>query len=379
MSKLQTTPATLDSGGASASPAPSQIARPARIAAAADAAVRAVGHDEWERLAGGFPDHNYRQCWAYAEAMAARVGGATEHLCVASGDRTLGLASVRVKGIPGTGTGIAYVSGGPLVRGGDEDAPSRLEAVLSALAGEYVHRRGLLLRVAPTIGDERWNLEQDQCFLSAGFTPAERQPRYSTILVDISRPASEIRAGLAKKWRYHLGRAEKAGISVVQGSAPELFEQFLPLFDEFVARKSFAVELGADFYARVQSALPEAERMHLAIASVGDEPVAGVVAGLLGDTAVYLLGASNEVGREANAPYLLQWKVIEAAADRGIGWYDLGGIDEEANPGVYRFKARMGGTEMTAPGPYELAPGRVRAAVVHSAERLVRAARARRR
>ena len=266
------------------------------------------------------------------------------------------------------------------MRSGENEAHgSGLAAVLAALVDEYVAGRRLVLRVAPTIGDAAWNLEQERTFLSAGFRPAERMRRYDTILVDIAQSLDDVRANFASKWRYHLRKAEKSEIVVAQGTDPILFEDFRPLFDELVARKSLAVELDADFYGGLQPIMPEHERLHVAIAWVEGQPAAGIVASFLGDTAVYLLGASNELGRRACAPYLLQWKVIEAAAARGVTSYDLGGIDPDGNPGVYRFKARMGGIELSAPGPYEIAPGRVRAGAVRAAERLYRAARARRR
>ena len=339
--------------------------------------LSAVGTGEWRRLAREFSDYNYRHCWDYADAMAKRAGAKSEHVCVATDGWPIGLASVRIKRIPGLGSGLAYVSGGPLVRSTEVASPGwGLDAVLSELVHEYVDRRRLALRVAPVIGDEAWNQEQERRILAAGFRPAEQVRDYSTILVDIARPLDEVRAGLAKKWRYHLGRAEKAEIEVVQGTDPALFDDFMPLFDEFVARKAFAVDLGADFYAALQTNLPEPERLQVAIARIGDQPVAGVVASLMGDTGVYLLGASNEVGREANAPYLLQWKIIETAAATGLKWYDLGGIDPDGNPGVYRFKARMGGSELRAPGPFEIGPGGLRAGLVRTAERLLRAVRA---
>jgi Acetyltransferase (GNAT) domain len=338
--------------------------------------TRAVTRDEWIELASGFGDHNYRHCWDYAEAMAERAGASAEHVCLERDGRPVGLASVRVKRIPGIGTGIAYVSGGPLVR--SLPAGSGLDAALDELIREYVGRRRLVLRVAPAIGDERWNAEQDACFASAGLRPALGVRRHRTILIDIDRPLEEVRAGFAKKWRYELNRSEKQEIHVVQGTDPALLETFRPLFDEFVASKGFDVELGADYYADLQPGLPEDERLHVAIAYIDGEPAAGVVASFLGDTGVYLLGASNDAGRGAKAAYLLQWKVIEAAAARGIRWYDLGGIDPDGNPGVYQFKARMGGVELDHPGPYEIAPSRLRARAVETAERLFRAARARR-
>ena len=65
----------------------------------------------------------------------------------------------------------------------------------------------------------------------------------------------------------------------------------------------------------------------------------------MGDTAIYLLGATNERARELKAAYFLQWQAMLWLKDRGARWYDLGGIDPEANPGGYHFKSGFGGNE----------------------------------
>ena len=352
-----------------------------------DTAVARLGRDllradrdRWIELAGDFEDHNFRQCWDYAAVLAARAGATSESVVVADSGRPVGLASVRVKRLPRTGTGIAYVHGGPLVRRRDAaDGRARLEHVLTALKEEYVDRRRLVLRVAPAIGDDAWNAAQDEGLLAAGFRPRDHLRPYRTILVDIGRSAADVRRGLAQKWRNCLNKAERQDVRVTEGREPRLFGDFHALFDELVARKAIEVDLGADFYAGLQARLPERERLHLAIAWVDGRPAAGVLASIHGNTAVYLLGASNDLGRATNAAYLLQWKVIEAASAAGCRWYDLGGVDPAANPGVHRFKQGFGGTELCAPGPYELAPGRLRGSAVRAAERAYRAASARRR
>jgi lipid II:glycine glycyltransferase (peptidoglycan interpeptide bridge formation enzyme) len=341
--------------------------------------LRQAERREWIDLAAAFDDHNYRHCWDYAAMLAARANAIAENVVALRDGEATGLASVRVKLLPGMRTGIAYIAGGPLVRRCDDGSPRpRLELVLAALKEEYVDRRHLVLRVAPAIGDDQWNLVQDECLLAAGFRAAAHLPPYRTMVVDIGRPLAEVRSGLAKKWRYHLSSAERQAMLVTEGHDPEHFDDFIPLFDELVARKELDVDLGADFYARLQPQLPESERLHVAIAWVEGRPAAGVVASMHGDTAVYLLGASNDLGRTTNAAYLLQWRVIEAAVRRGCTWYDLGGIDPEGNPGVYRFKQRMGGAERSSPGPYEFEPSRLSGTMVRAAERTFRAAAARR-
>jgi hypothetical protein len=339
----------------------------------AECELHRVTREEWIELAAGFHDHNYRQCWDYAAPMANRSNASAENVVVTRAGSPLSLTSVRVKRLPAASTGIAYVSGGPLVRHRrDTDAAERLALTLSALEREYVERRRMVLRIAPAPGDAAWNGVQADCFAAAGFSVAEHLPAYRTMFVDIGRPLADIRAGFAQKWRNSLNKAERQELRVVEGWDETLFAEFSPLFDELVARKAFETPLGPDFYARVQEQLPSAERLLIAIAWAEDEPAAGIVASIHGDTAVYLLGASNDAGRRRNAAYLLQWKVIEAAKARGCCWYDLGGVDVERNPGVYKFKLGLGGDELVSPGPYELAGDRLRRTAVRAAERAFR-------
>lgn len=44
---------------------------------------------------------------------------------------------------------------------------------------------------------------------------------------------------------------------------------------------------------------------------------------------------------------------------KGCCWYDLGGIDPEGNPGVYHFKAGMGGKDMSYIGQFEFSANRL--------------------
>jgi len=119
----------------------------------------------------------------------------------------LALADVRVKSIPLLGTGIAYINGGPLVRRDDGCDAERLGKALSALQTEYVHRRGLLLRVAPPPGWVEWSAAQCAEFITRGFGPSEHMRAHRTILLSIDRPLDDVRRGLSQKWRNNLKRA----------------------------------------------------------------------------------------------------------------------------------------------------------------------------
>ena len=112
---------------------------------------------QWESSVRQFRDYSYRQSWAYGVQLASRRGATTEHVAIRCGGDTIGLADVRIKRLPLIGGGLAFISGGPLVRGldGSEDDLARFDLAIEALVREFVHRRGLTLRVVAPRRDRR--------------------------------------------------------------------------------------------------------------------------------------------------------------------------------------------------------------------------------
>jgi CelD/BcsL family acetyltransferase involved in cellulose biosynthesis len=86
----------------------------------------------------------------------------------------------------------------------------------------------------------------------------------------------------------------------------------------------------------------------------------------MGDSAIYLLGATNDEGMKSQGAYLLQWTMIKWLKENGIGWYDLGGIDPERNPGVYSFKRGFSGADLTQINPLVACSSIVSSALVRT-------------
>ena len=80
-------------------------------------------------------------------------------------------------------------------------------------------------------------------------------------------------------------------------------------------------------------------------------PVAGVVCSAMGDSAIYLFGATSDQGLTTRGAYLLQWAMIQWLKDRGTRWYDLCGIDPIRNPGGYSFKKGLSGADVSHLAP----------------------------
>lgn len=300
--------------------------------------------------------------------LARRRGARAEHVVIRSGGEVLGAADVRIKRLPLLG-GIAYISGGPIHRRGGAGDLDRLSACLGELRREYVQQRLLVLRITcPARLAERSD-DVQETFRSEGFEPTSRAPAYRTILVDLSRSVDELRAGLAQKWRNCLNKAQRSALRVRVGTDDSIFAEFHTLFDRFVTRKGFRTDLDAAFYRQLQGTLDGREVLRVTLAEYEGTVVAGQISSMLGDTCVYLLGATSDVGLKHNAGYALQWHTMNYAKELGLRVYDLGGIDPGQNPGVYHFKQGIGGLEVTAPGPFELAPRSLAGPLALGAER----------
>lgn len=332
--------------------------------------VKRLKMNEWLSAAGSFHDYHYTHYWAYGEKAAERLGATSEHVAVRNSvGETVGLANVRVKRVPFRLGGIAYISGGPMVDRGGESFRHVLPPVLNAISREYAENQGLILRISLRHKtNERQDAEKDIYeqlnYSLVGETNA-------TSILDLCGSPEKIRKDFHQKWRNLLNKSEKQGLVIRAGEKLELFKHFSTLFSELISRKAFKVDMDDEFFGKVQSQSPLQERFYIAIAYRENKPVAGHLSSMTGDTSVYLLGAANEEGRKTGAAYLLQWHVINAARERGCRWYDLGGIDKDNNPDVFRFKERMGGELVGTGKVFELGYG-VKGRMTHLAETIYR-------
>ena len=323
---------------------------------------------QWQDLSRRFRDDNYQQGWAYGRELAARHHAECEHVAVRSAGELLGVASVRLRRVPVVGGGIAYISSGPLTRMDRRDDIDRLTLCLDLLRIEYVEDRGLNLRILAPLGSPQWNDKARTAFERAGLRPGAPSRSYRTFLLDIDRPPEKIRAGCSKYWRRNLRRAESRPFTVRSGVERDLFEPIRALYAELRQRKRFHAPLDADFYTMLQQKLDGDERFVASLVECDGSPAAGLIVSMQGDTCVPLVLAADESGLRNYAVYLLQWRSIDEARQRGMRYYDLGGIDPEENEGVYNFKKGLRGVDLRAPGPFETAPSGLRAMLTRGAE-----------
>jgi lipid II:glycine glycyltransferase (peptidoglycan interpeptide bridge formation enzyme) len=342
-----------------------------------EAQVDGLDAASWDALSRGFADRSLYQTWAFESVRCEETGSQLSSIVVRRASEPIGMALVRIKRLPMVRAGVAYVFRGPLWRRSGA-APAELAAVLDAIREEYAVKRGLTVRVVPNIAadDEAGDLRD--ALTSAGYDVDPATPAYRTFMLELLPPLDELRRGLAQKWRNGLNQSEKKGLIVEDRSDGDALREFQSLYDEMWSQKQFETGVQLSTFAAAQGALSEPDRLTISLARQDGQAVAGHVSSALGDTCIYLLGASNDAGRQAKASYLLQWHTVERAKSAGAAYYDLGGIDPAENPGVHHFKAGLGGRDCTFIGQFQSCgsvSGRVLVPLAERAYRALRAAR----
>lgn len=300
----------------------------------------------WSAMLDLFYDANLYQTWSYGRVRWGRRN--LSHLVLRRNGEVLGMAQLRIVRLPRFRFGIAYLRWGPVFhrRGGSVDI-AVAASMARALREEYVSKRGLQLRILPNAfaGSPRAELFES-AFSGFGKEARTSATTYRSLVLDLSPPLEELRKKLDKKWRNQLTRSEKNGLKVVEGSGTEDYRAFRQMYDQMWRRKAFETTVDVEEFGRIQEDLPELHRMRILICEQEGVPVAGIVASAMGDSAIYLLGATSDDGLSSKGAYLLQWSLIRWLKESGTRWYDLGGIDPEKNPGVYHFKRGLSGTDV---------------------------------
>jgi len=335
---------------------------------------------EWSEMLDLFDDSNIYQTWSYG---GIRWGeGNLSHLILKRAGEVLGLAQVRIIRPTRFKFGMAHLRWGPLYERRGRPHDSEVVAALArSLEAEYVGKRKLFLRILPNAfgGTPRARAFQDAF---GRFTPEPlvSDNTYRTFVVGLSPSIEDLRKKLDKKWRNQLSSSEKNNLKVVQGNGgdgrSDLYRTFCLMYTQMRRRKTFETAVDVAEFGRIQQDLAESHRMQVLICEDRGIPVAGLVASAMGDTAIYLLGATSDEGLKSKGAYLLQWTLIKWLKERGFKWYDLGGIDPEQNPGVYHFKKGLSGIDVTQLNPLVTCDSVASSAMVRAGLAMRRAVRA---
>jgi hypothetical protein len=317
------------------------------------AEINTVTSAEWSELLELFTDANIYQTWNYGSVRWGEEN--LSHLVLRRNHEVVGLAQVRIICPRLIRRGVAYLRWGPLcqLRGRELELETTRQ-MASALYEEYVRKRRLFLRILPNAfaGSQRAEVfgAAFSQFKKASSNQANAE---RTFLLDLSLPLEELRKKLDQKWRNQLNRAEKNNLAIIEGDGIAEYRSFAQIYEKMWNRKKFDTTVDVSEFGRICQDLPPRLKLKILICEHQGKQVSSIVCSAIGNTGIYLLGATHDEGLNTKGAYLLQWTMIKWLKENGFQFYDLGGIDPEQNPGVYHFKQGFSGQDVSRIAPFE--------------------------
>ena len=178
----------------------------------------------------------------------------------------------------------------------------------------------------------------------------------NTVIIDLKPDLDDLLAAMKSKWRYNIRLAKRRGVTVRPGTPADV-AGFYGMYAETARRDGFLIRPRA-YYEDVWLRFLETDQAELWLASVEDEPVAGLMLFVFAGTAWYMYGASTGQHRHLMPNHLLQWTALCQAKARGCSRYDMWGApdvfdESDSMWGVYRFKQGFGGQVVQGLGAFD--------------------------
>ncbi len=309
--------------------------------------------EEWAGMLDCFEDANIYQTWSYGVVRWGRKN--LSHLVLKRNGDVVAMAQLRIVRPTKLNFGMAYLRWGPLChrRGTELDAEVAMRHGSTLCAKNMLANGDSCCRFFPM---HLWGRSAGHYFnlLSTALRRKPSTPAnlYRTFVLDLTPSLDQLRKNLDKKWRNQLTRSEKNGLTVIADTGTAAYGIFCRMYAQMLKRKAFETTVDIEEFERIQENLPETQRMRILICEQNGVPVAGIVASAMGDSGIYLLGATSDDGLNSKGAYLLQWTMIQWLKENGFKSYDLGGIDPEGNPGVYSFKKGFSGADVSQLSPF---------------------------
>jgi len=215
---------------------------------------------------------------------------------------------------------------------------------------------------------DKFRQNSDKLVLHFGFSKSfeEVQPKWRQ-MSDLSKTRETILSEMKQKGRYNVKLAGRRQVEVkseklkVKSKDSEektkIIRTFYALYKQTNEREHLAGR-SLEYFQNLVDNFADSDYLKIYIASYQGEPICTALVGFCGGVASYLYGGSSRRHREVMAPYLMHWKVILDAKEKGCKLYDLLGRaapgDEKSKwQGVTRFKEQFGGEAVEVLGSYD--------------------------
>lgn len=273
-------------------------------------------------------------------------------------------ASLLKRAIPKTGRCIMYAPRGPVLDTQDSELVQSFSKYLKETA---IKHKAIFLKIDPPVPVEDTVSEAN--LQAAGFVPIAAQGFGGTqpkcvMQLDLDKSVDDLMASFKEKWRYNIRLAARRGVTVDMNCPKSDLPKFYELLKETCERDGFLVR-GLSYFENMWDVLEPAGYMRLVLTYYEGKPIAGAIAYLFGDKAMYTYGASSNEHRNVMPNHLMQWTMIQWAKESGCKWYDFRGVSPKKGSGddhlqgLNRFKEGFSPRFLEYIGEYDmiLSPG----------------------
>ena len=307
---------------------------------------------KWDNFVLDHPRGYFLQLSAWAEQKSA-YGWSFDRVALRQNDEIVAGAQLLFRPLPVKLGTMAY-----LPYGGYVTDDSQWDELFKAIHACAKKNGAAFLKWEPG-----FHFDHDPAKWGFAESPQRVQPP-NTIMIDIRGDDETIQARMNKGTRRNIRKAYKNDIHYYEASPADL-SKFTNMMDITGERNEFGVHESAYYKLMVDLFVPDHATLIMA-EHEGDTLAANLVVGV-GDTAIYLEGASSNEKRNLMASYGVQWEAIKWAQKRGCTRYDMWGIPDEDEAtleaqfqersdglwGVYRFKRGWGGDIMRTAGAWD--------------------------
>lgn len=303
--------------------------------------ARALSHSEWEAHWSRCSKTNLLQCWQYGEAKKQAEGWKVlRFLILDNGKQPIALAQVLTRGLPLVGR-IARLNRGPLLlteQTAETEVPLKL-AALRVLMRETRRQGWWMLQAAPELLDAEHAVSGLQSLGLRRLTA----PAWASGRISLHTTEQSLLMGLNGKWRNCMRKGEKLGVTVTAHQCQgDMLELLIQSYSDLKTNRKFD-GMSEQLIRALSAQQGPRWQINLFVASEEapakfDNPLGMLITIHSGDTALYLIGSTNDKGRQMQASSVLLWRAILHAKHNTCSWFDIGGLSELTPKGIAEFK-----------------------------------------
>ena len=282
----------------------------------------------WTELLLGFDYPHPMQTWQWGEARAL-LGGGVSRWSVMKNENCVLLAQCftrRMKGVP---LQLAWVPRGPVYSDTRET-----DGALAAL-GRVLRACGFRILVVQPYSPHS---------PSALLRKVPFREREFTFVVNLPTLSDKVGRLLRTKG---INRFEREGGAIVERTGEDAVDTLVRQYAQLAERKEFRQYGGEQLIRNIWNAYNRSDDPRLSAqifhAEVGSQTASSCMVLRVNRTAHFMWAAADYEMRKVRSGEAMQWHLMQTLRSKGVELYDLEGADRKRNPGVYEFKAKLGG------------------------------------